>query len=120
MSDHHHFNYIELPTTDMAAMKAFYSAVFGWDYVDYGPTYAAITGAGMDGGFDANGGDRGPSDQGALVVLYSDSPEETETAVKAAGGDITVPIFSFPGGRRFHFKDPSGNELAVWTKVAES
>lgn len=103
----------------MAAMKAFYTSVFGWDYVDYGPSYAAITGAGMDGGFDADAGARGPSDQGALVVLYSDNLEASEQAVKAANGEITAPIFSFPGGRRFHFKDPSGNELAVWTMVAE-
>lgn len=100
-------------------MKAFYTSVFGWNYVDYGPKYAAITGAGMDGGFDANAGARAPSDQGALIVLYSNNPEDTEKAVKAAGGDITAPIFSFPGGRRFHFKDPSGNELAVWTKIEE-
>ena len=119
MSDHHHFNYIELPTTDMAAMKTFYTSVFGWNYVDYGPTYAAITGAGMDGGFDADAGARKPSDQGALIVLYSDNLEATEQAVKVAKGDVTVPIFSFPGGRRFHFKDPSGNELAVWIKGAE-
>jgi len=119
MSDHHHFNYIELPTTDMAAMKAFYTAVFGWEYVDYGPSYAAIMGAGMDGGFDANAGERKPSNQGALIVLYSNDLEASEQAVKAAGGVITVPIFEFPGGRRFHFKDPSGNELAVWTKVSE-
>ena len=118
MTHHHHFNYIELPTTDMAAMKAFYSAIFGWSYIDYGPSYAAITGAGMDGGFDGNA-DRTASDQGALVVIYSDNPEVSLEAVKAAGGEITVPIFSFPGGRRFHFKDPSGNELAVWTKEAE-
>jgi len=116
MSNHHHFNYIELPTTDMAAMKAFYTAAFGWDYVDYGPTYAAITGAGVDGGFDG-ASDRNPSDQGTLVVLYSDDLEITEEVVKASGGSITVPIFSFPGGRRFHFKDPSGNELAVYADV---
>jgi len=119
MSDHHHFNYIELPTTDMTAMKAFYSSVFGWDYVDYGPSYAAIKGAGMDGGFDANAGRRKPSDEGALIVLYSDDLEVSEQAVKQANGSITVPIFDFPGGRRFHFKDPSGNELAVWTKLPE-
>ena len=101
-------------------MKAFYADVFGWDYVDYGPKYAAIIGAGMDGGFDADAGARKPSDQGALIVLYSDRPETTLEAVKAAGGIITVPMFSFPGGRRFHFKDPSGNELAVWTKDSES
>ena len=99
-------------------MKAFYTAVFGWGYVDYGPNYAAITGAGMDGGFDGHA-DRKPSDQGALVVIYSDDVEASEQAVKAAKGDITVPIFDFPGGRRFHFKDPSGNELAIWTKSAE-
>ena len=119
MSKHHHFNYIELPSTDIAAMKAFYSAVFGWGFIDYCPTYAAITGAGVDGGFDADAGARKPSDQGALVVLYSDDLEASEQGVKAAGGEITAPIFSFPGGRRFHFKDPSGNELAVWTVVAE-
>lgn len=119
MSTHHHFNYIELPTIDMAAMKAFYSAVFGWSYVDYGPSYAAITGAGMDGGFDGDAGVRKPSDQGALVVLYSDDLEASEKAVKIANGEITAPIFNFPGGRRFHFKDPSGNELAVWTVAAE-
>ena len=102
----------------MAAMKAFYTAVFGWSYVDYGPNYTAIAGAGMDGGFDARA-DRKPSDQGSLVVIYSDDVEASEQAVKAAKGDITVPIFDFPGGRRFHFKDPSGNELAIWTKNAE-
>lgn len=118
MSNHHHFNYIELPTTDMAAMKAFYRAAFGWEYVDYGPNYAAITGAGVDGGLDGEA-DRKPSDQGALVVLYSDNLEASQEAVKVAGGPITIPIFSFPGGRRFHFKDPSGNELAVWTQLAE-
>ena len=118
MSNHHHFNYIELPATDIPAMKAFYTAAFGWDYVDCGPTYAAITGAGVDGGFDGES-DRKPSDQGALIVLYSDDLEATEKAVKAAGGEITTSIFSFPGGRRFHFKDPSGNDLAVWTTVAE-
>jgi len=118
MSHHHHFNYIELPATDMAAMKAFYTAVFGWGYVDYGPSYAAITGAGMDGGFDAQA-DRKPSDQGALVVLYSDDLEASEQAIKNADGEITVPIFDFPGGRRFHFQDPSGNELAVWTAAPE-
>ena len=116
MSSHHHFNYIELPATDIAKMKAFYTSVFGWSYVDYGPSYAAIIGAGIDGGLDADAGERKPSDQGALVVLYSDDLEASEKAVKAANGQITAPIFSFPGGRRFHFKDPSGNELAVWTK----
>ena len=96
-------------------MKAFYTAVFGWSYVDYGPKYASITGAGVDGGFDADSGARKPSNQGALVVLYSEDLEATQEAVINGGGEITIPIFDFPGGRRFHFSDPSGNELAVWT-----
>lgn len=117
MSAHHHFNYIELPAIDLTAMKAFYAAVFGWSYIDYGPAYAAITGAGVDGGFDADAGNRKPSNQGALIVLYSDDLEATLKSVTNAGGTITTPIFEFPGGRRFHFTDPSGNELAVWTTI---
>ncbi|MEP1229832.1 MAG: VOC family protein [Litorimonas sp.] len=120
MSDRHHsFNYIELPTTNMSAMKAFYSSVFGWSYVDYGPSYAAISGAGMDGGFDANS-DRDPSRSGVLVVIYSDDVEASLKAVISAGGEVSVPIFIFPGGKRFHFIDPSGNELAIWTTLPES
>ncbi|WP_371395525.1 VOC family protein [Fretibacter rubidus] len=119
MSTHHHFNYIELPTTDMAAMKAFYTQAFGWEYIDYGPRYAAIIGAGVDGGFDADAGARGPSKQGVLVILHSDDLLASEQAVKAAGGVISVPAFDFPGGRRFHFTDPSGNELGVWTQSSE-
>lgn len=116
---HHHFNYVELPATDITAMKVFYAEAFGWSYQDYGPAYAAIIGAGVDGGLDGNAGARKPSDQGALVVLYSDDIDSSEQAVRNAGGTISVPQFDFPGGRRFHFKDPSGNELAVWTKSAD-
>ena len=119
MSAHHHFNYIELPASDMAAMKAFYAESFGWSYIDYGPLYAAITGAGVDGGLDGDAGARKQSAHGALVVLYSDDLDATEAGITAAGGTITAPQFDFPGGRRFHFTDPSGNELAVWTTKAE-
>ena len=115
MSDKHHsFNYIELPSTDNKAMKTFYAKVFGWSFQDYGPSYVAILGAGVDGGFDADS-DNKPSHDGPLVILYSDDLEASEASVKAAGGTITVPIFSFPGGRRFHFNDPTGNQLGVWT-----
>ncbi|VAV87643.1 Glyoxalase family protein [hydrothermal vent metagenome] len=110
-------NYIELPCDDMAASKAFYTAAFGWDYVDYGPTYAAFAGAGIDGGLDANS-DRKPSKDGALVILYAKDLEAVQTSVEQAGGKITVAIFAFPGGRRFHFTDPNGNELAVWSDPA--
>lgn len=117
MSTHHHFNYIELPALDIPAMKAFYTAAFGWSYVDYGPNYAAIKGAGVDGGFDGDADVRRPSNQGALVILHSDDLEASQQSVLKAAGKISVPMFSFPGGRRFHFIDPSGNELAVWTSA---
>jgi len=118
MSQSTKINYIELPVTDMAASKAFYTAAFGWSYVDYGPTYAAFQGAGIDGGLDA-ASDRKPSKNGALIVLHTESLEAALASVKAANGVITVPVFAFPGGRRFHFTDPNGNELAVWTTVVE-
>jgi len=114
MSTHHHFNYIELPSLDNAAMKTFYGQVFGWSFEDWGDSYVAIHGAGIDGGFDSDSL-RKPSRNGALVILHSDDLEASEAAVKKSGGEISVPIFGFPGGRRFHFTDPSGNELAVWT-----
>lgn len=117
MSDHHRIHYIELPATDLDAMKAFYGGVFGWTFTDYGPSYAAFHGAGIEGGFDADTGRRKPSDMGALVVLYSDDLPASLQSVEAAGAKITAPIFEFPGGKRFHFMDPSGNELAMWTIV---
>lgn len=114
-STHHHFNYIELAATDIEAMKTFYGSVFGWTFQDWAPTYASIHGAGVEGGMEM--GERKPSRDGTLVILHSNDLEASEAAVKAAGAEISVPIFSFPGGRRFHFIDPSGNELAVWTKT---
>lgn len=114
---HHHFNYLEFPARDLKAMKAFYGAAFGWTFTDWGDTYVSIEGAGIQGGFDAatsGGQGRQPSNQGALVILYSNDLEASMQAVKDAGGAITVQPFPFPGGRRFHFTDPSGNELAIW------
>ena len=115
MNTHHHFNYIELPATDLSAMKSFYGSVFDWTFVDWGDTYVAIHGAGVEGGFDGDSGQRQPSDQGTLVILYSNDLLASEKAVLDAGGIISVPAFDFPGGRRFQFTDPSGNELGVWT-----
>lgn len=120
MSDHHHFHYIEFPATDLAAMKTFYGDAFGWTFQDWGDTYASIHGAGVDGGFDADSKQRQPSDQGALVILFSDDLEASQQSVIDAGGKISVPIFGFPGGRRFHFTDPSGNEVGIWTTVDSS
>ena len=104
-------DYLELPGGDLPGTKAFYGAAFGWTFQDYGPEYQAFT-EGVDGGFDAQAeGTKVP-----LVILYANDLEAMEAKVRAAGGEVTVPIFSFPGGRRFHFRDPAGNELAVWSE----
>lgn len=105
-------DYVELPGGDLASTKAFYAKAFDWKFVDYGPTYSAFEDAGLDGGFQA---DPKEAPTQPLVILYSEDLEATLARVKEAGGQITVPIFSFPGGRRFHFRDPAGNELAVWS-----
>ena len=111
----HSINYIEFPLVDNEATKAFYSGVFGWTFQDWGPTYISFTGAEVEGGF--NGQDAvvaGAS--GVLVVLYADDLEATEQKVRDAGAEIAKGIYAFPGGRRFHFVDPNGNELAVWSE----
>jgi len=112
-------NYIEFPAKDIPATMVFFGAVFGWSFVDYGPDYASFTAtdAGLDGGFFKSDLASSTDNGSALVILYSDALEEAEARVKGAGGVITKPIFSFPGGRRFHFTEPSGNELAVWSDV---
>jgi len=110
-------NYVELPARDLALNKAFFSRVFGWGFKDYGPQYTAFENAGLDGGFfQANFCSR-PQTGAALIVLFSDDLETTLNDVKSAGGTIEQEIFEFPGGRRFHFLDPCGNEWAVWGKL---
>ena len=108
-----HIDYVELRAGDMQASKAFYAAAFGWGFTDYGPDYAAFEGAGLDGGLDAT---TPTADRPPLVILKSDDLEDALRRVEAAGGVVTVPIFEFPGGRRFHFRDPPGNELAGWAE----
>jgi predicted enzyme related to lactoylglutathione lyase len=107
-------NYIEFPATDMELTKQFYSAAFGWTFIDYGPTYASFAGSGVDGGFTLD--TRASGSTGVLVVLYHSALEELELKVKELGCDIVKPIYSFPGGRRFHFVDPNCNEMAVWSE----
>jgi predicted enzyme related to lactoylglutathione lyase len=106
-------DYIEFPATDIAATKRFYNEVFGWKFEDYGPDYTSFQDGRLAGGFW-----NAPKVQegGALVVMYATDLEGTEAKVRAAGGTIVKPIFSFPGGRRFQFSDPNGNELAVWSE----
>ena len=107
-------DYVELPGSPLPEATAFYRQAFGWKFVDYGPGYAAFDDAGLDGGLAADG-DAAP--KVPLVVLYASDLEAMQVRVTDAGGTITRPIFSFPGGRRFHFRDPAGNELAVWSET---
>lgn len=115
MSQNEPIHYVEFSARDLKATKDFFSAVFDWSFVDYGPDYAAIQNAGLDGGFRAGDGHADADKGSALVILYSATLEDARDRVIAAGGKIKTDIFSFPGGRRFHFIEPSGNELAVWT-----
>ncbi len=111
---HHRLNYIEFSVTDMPGAQAFYRTAFGWDFNSYGPEYAGIVGA--DG--DEVGGlalvDHPAPRGGPLVLLYSDDLDASLESVRTAGGTLLQGPYEFPGGRRFHFSDPSGNELGVW------
>jgi len=106
-------DYIEFKATDLSAIKDFYTKAFGWEFTDYGPTYTSFTESGIKGGFEKS---NEKIINGALVVLYHDKLETALTKIKEAGGTISKEIFDFPGGRRFHFIDPAGNELAVWSE----
>jgi predicted enzyme related to lactoylglutathione lyase len=109
--NHNQIDYVEFPAQDVAAVKQFYASVFGWQFTDYGPTYTSFSDGRLSGGFQADAANPKP-----LVILYSKDLEASFAAVNAAGGRIVKEIFSFPGGRRFHFEDPAGNELAVWSE----
>lgn len=114
MSKHNKINYIEFLATDLEAVKKFYNDTFNWTFTDYGPTYVAFNDGALDGGFELG---EPPVTNFPLVILYSDTLETTLKSVEDNGGVILKPIFSFPGGRRFHFADPSKNELAVWSDL---
>lgn len=109
-------NYVELPATNIEATKKFFVDAFGWSFVDYGPDYAAIQGAGLDGGFYSSELKSTIASGSALVVLYCAELEQAQQQVEQAGGTVIKPIFEFPGGRRFHFTCPSGNEYAIWSE----
>ena len=114
MNQHEKMNYVEFPAKDLAATKAFFESVFGWFFVDYGPEYTAFENQGLDGGFFKSDLASSTEKGAALIVFYSNQLEATLAKVETAGGSILRPIYSFPGGRRFHFTEPSGNEFAVW------
>lgn len=111
MNQHHKINYVEFPAKDLEVVKKFYGDCFGWKFTDYGPEYAAFNDGNLDGGFFKGG----EPANGALVILYSEKLEASKAIVEKNGGKIVKEIFEFPGGRRFHFEDPAGNELAIWS-----
>ncbi|GAA4452113.1 VOC family protein [Novipirellula rosea] len=115
MNQHEKLNYVEFPCKDLAATKAFFGEAFGWSFVDYGPQYSAFSDEGLDGGFFQSDQAATTANGSALLVFYSQKLEETQKKVESAGGTIIKPIFAFPGGRRFQFTEPSGNEFAVWS-----
>ncbi|QMU62298.1 MAG: VOC family protein [Gammaproteobacteria bacterium] len=115
MNIHEKINYVEFPAKDINAAKAFFTAAFDWTFTDYGPDYTAFENQGLDGGFFTSDKTTSTEDGSALVVFYSNALEATQTKIKNADGTIIQDIFPFPGGRRFHFADPNGNEYAVWS-----
>lgn len=105
-------NYVEFKANDLEKIKEFYHQAFGWKFIDYGPTYVAFSESGLDGGFEKTEEEIA---NGALIVLYHEELNSIKGTIIEAGGEISKDIFSFPGGCRFHFIDPTGNELAVWS-----
>ena len=117
MKEHEKLNYVEFPSSNLQATKIFFETAFGWSFVDYGPEYTAFAGSSLDGGFFKANLCSSTANGAALLIFYSHDLESTLSKVSQAGGKIVKPIFSFPGGRRFHFTEPSGNEFAVWSEL---
>jgi uncharacterized protein len=115
MSNHHKIDYVEFPAKDMYKTKIFFAKAFAWKFEDYGPEYCAFSSSGLNGGFFKSDRTSSTEQGSVLVVLYSENLEATLETVEQCGGTIVKSIFEFPGGRRFHFADPNGNEFAVWS-----
>jgi len=115
MNEHEKINYIELPAKDLQLTKSFFTKVFNWYFVDYGTEYIAFSNEGIDGGFYKSDLSLSTANGSALIIFYSNDLEATQSKIEKASGAIVKPIFGFPGGRRFHFSDPNGNEFAVWS-----
>ena len=116
MSEHEKIDYVEFPATDIEGTKNFFVKVFGWKFKDYGSDYTSFSNRGLNGGFYKSDQKATTGTGSALIVFFSNELEATQRKIENAGGQIIKPIFSFPGGRRFHFSDPSGNEYAVWAQ----
>ncbi len=117
MNEHEKINYVEFPARDLEATKAFFKEVFDWSFEDYGPEYTAFSNGGIDGGFYKSELNVSTENGSALIVFYSKELEKTQSKIMDAGGEVIKAIYSFPGGRRFHFSDPNCNEYAVWSDI---
>ncbi|MCR9422701.1 MULTISPECIES: VOC family protein [unclassified Vibrio] len=117
MNQNEKLNYVEFAAKNLEATKSFFSSVFGWEFTDYGPEYTAFSNQGLDGGFFKADCCSQTASGGALLIFYSSNIEATLAKVQNSGGQIIRPIFDFPGGCRFHFIEPSGNEFAVWSEA---
>jgi len=115
MSKHEKINYVEFPACNIQATKEFFSQAFGWSFQDFGPDYTAFSNQGIDGGFYQSVLSSSTNNGAALIVLFSNDLKATQEKIENANGIITKPVYSFPGGQRFHFTEPSGNEFAVWS-----
>lgn len=116
MHQHEKLNYVEFGSTNINATKQFFERTFDWTFIDYGPEYSAFSGQGLDGGFFKSEFVNQTANGGALLVFYSSDIQATQIKVEQHGGKVIRPIFEFPGGCRFHFTEPSGNEFAVWSE----
>ena len=119
MKEHEKINYVEFPARDIRATQSFFESAFDWSFEAYGPEYIAFSNQGLDGGFFKSEHRSSAEKGAALIIFYSRDLEATLARVELAGGVIIKPIFAFPGGRRFHFIEPSGNELGVWSDIEE-
>lgn len=117
MNTHEKINYVEFPSKNIENTKRFFIEAFGWSFEDFGSEYSAFSDEGIDGGFYKADLCSSSSVGSALIVFFSQNIEDTKAKIEKAGGKINKEIFSFPGGRRFHFCEPSGNEFAVWTDI---
>lgn len=117
MHEHEKINYVEFPSSNLKETKNFFTKAFGWSFTDYGPEYCDFANQGIHGGFYKSDKKATTETGSALIIFYSRDLEGTQKKIERAGGKIIKPTFSFPGGRRFHFTEPSGNEFAVWSDV---
>lgn len=115
MSKHEKIDYVEFPAKDLEATKAFFNKAFGWHFTDYGADYCDFSDEGINGGFFRSPKKAATDAGSALIIFYSKDLESTQQKIEQAGGIIIKPAYNFPGGRRFHFTEPSGNEFAVWS-----